>query len=136
MNVFDDTNTPGGEPFDDGLTDAERQKLIDEGFERRRLPEAATNTDPAITQDRYLLPKKVDPDAGKKRKPIPTPKLNVMFKTDNPTRIRNLLLPNNLLKFTPPEIGSDPTFKSVENRDFVPKKQRVLPTFRVRVEND
>ena len=90
----------------------------------RRLPEDNNiNLDIRENDPENEVQGRQDPDAGKERGGT----FKVGFKGENPTRIRNLLMPNSLLKYNPLNPRDPlPSFRKVANPEFVPMSRPSL----------
>ena len=90
----------------------------------RRLPEDNNiNLDIRENDPENEVQGRQDPDAGKER----GGPFKVGFKVENPTRIRNLLMPNSLLKYNPLNPRDPlPSFRKVANPEFVPMSRPSL----------
>lgn len=90
----------------------------------RRLPEDNNiNLDIRENDPENEVQGRQDPDAGKER----GGPFKVDFKVENPTRIRNLLMPNSLLKYNPLNPRDPlPSFRKVANPEFVPMSRPSL----------
>ena len=108
-----------GHDGDRRLQDGEEGEEGEGRVSGRRLPED-NNINLEITEK---APGRQEPDADTKREGP----FKVGFKVENPTRIRNLLMPNNLLKYNPLDPRDPlPDFRKVANPEFVPMSRPSL----------
>ena len=108
--------------MDDEANDAPHQDAQDNpqgaaehGDEQPHI-ELTISEDNAIKNSAGEIIGERDPDRGKPSAHFDKP----TFKVDNNTRIHNLLMPNNLLKYQPSNPGRLPIFRKVENSQYVP----------------
>ena len=95
----------------------------EEGEGRRLQQDNNINLDIRENDPENEVQGRQDPDAGKER----GGPFKVGFKVENPTRIRNLLMPNSLLKYNPLNPRDPlPSFRKVANPEFVPMSRPSL----------